>query len=346
MIAIIFMLFFLFCSYFSTTSVPDEKRMWTQLHHTLFSPRECNIHVTKKELFFCKEKQIIPFTQLIFSWNAVCPINGYFSFYGQVRNMRTKQWSSWHHMIDWGSDIHRSYTSKSDGFSSYVHVRLEIEKSMKADAFRIKVEAHNDAPLSAVKGMFVALSDFNLFQAEDCCGSDIARLTSFCISGIPSIAQLSIQHEDNARICSPVSCSMVCSYLNKRRCNPIAFASHVYDDGLLSYGSWPFNTAHAFNHCKNKYYFCVRRFNSFAQLYQQLRTNNPVIVSVRGTLTGAHKPFPHGHLLVVVGWDHIKREVLCHDPAVQSDDAVFKRYKIEDFLLAWERSHRLAYVRF
>jgi len=37
-------------------------------------------------------------------------------------------------------------------------------------------------------------------------------------------------------------------------------------------------------------------------------------------------------------------QVLCHDPACESDKDVFKRYPLQDFLRAWETSHRLAYV--
>ena len=48
--------------------------------------------------------------------------------------------------------------------------------------------------------------------------------------------------------------------------------------------------------------------------------------------------------MVIVGWDNNTREVLCHDPACESHEMVFKRYPLEDFLRAWECSHRLAYI--
>jgi hypothetical protein len=48
--------------------------------------------------------------------------------------------------------------------------------------------------------------------------------------------------------------------------------------------------------------------------------------------------------MVIVGWDNDTREVLCHDPAAGNIEGVFKRYPLEHFLRAWERSHRLAYV--
>ena len=131
-------------------------------------------------------------------------------------------------------------------------------------------------------------------------------------------------------------------YLTGRHIDALEFAQGVYDDGLKAYGSWPFNVAHAFEYADT--HFFVRRFNSFAELHQQLTFGVPVIVSVRGDLPGALKPFPHGHLMVVVGWDGKTQEVVCHDPARQEDKSVLQKYSIKHFLTAWERSHRLSYV--
>ena len=164
------------------------------------------------------------------------------------------------------------------------------------------------------------------------------------VSDIPHIAQFTCEHEDKGRICSPVSCCMVVQYITGKWHDPLAFAMGAYDNGLQVYGSWPCNMAHAFEQAEGKAYFFVRRMNSFADVHNQLKQGLPVVVSVRGDLPGALKPFPHGHLMVIVGWDNETREVLCHDPAAETEDAVFKRYAIEYFLPAWERSHRLSYI--
>lgn len=312
---------------------------WTWVHHM-----RCNdiVRITnrsKKTLFFEKEN-IKPFTQLVFSWNAIRPEQGHFSFYVQVRNPENKRWGVWHHMADWGANLQKSYLSKSDGFSSFVHVRLEIENKKVADAFRIKVVSTKGASLSCVYGCTVATSDFNTFKAEQ----TIADLPSVYIEDVPLIAQFALDHEDNGRICSPVSCAVLTQHLMGQDKDPLEFAAKSFDHGLGVYGSWPCNMAHAFEECGGKMSFFVRRMNGFSDVHQQLGRGIPLVVSVRGSLPGALKSFPHGHLLVVVGWNNDTREVLCHDPAAENHEKVFKRYPIADFLRAWECSHRLAYV--
>ena len=314
---------------------------WTWIYRRTFDEKLRKAHENKKVILF--EQFDVPyFTQLIFSWNVLRPSQGYFSFYVQVRNAQTKKWGTWHHMADWGKGIQKSFLSKSDGFSSHVYVRLEIDNKKNADAFRVKIKPHNDACLSSVCGICVAASNFNIFKAEPV--STARQLSSVHITGVPSIAQLALDHEDKTRICSPTSCSMVVHYLTGTYKDPLEFATNAFDAGLGVYGSWPCNVAHAFECCNGSIHFFVRRMNSFVDLHKQLAQGIPVVVSVRGTLPGAYKSFPHGHLMVVVGYDNQTGEVLCHDPACESNDAVFKRYPLEHFLRAWENSHRLAYV--
>jgi hypothetical protein len=315
---------------------------WTWLYRKNFVENVCARNDDKKSLFFTQEN-VAPFTQLVFSWNALRPEEGYFSFFVQVRDAATKQWGSWHHMVDWGKDMQQSYLSKSDGFSSYIHVRLETDGKKAADAFRIKVEPHKSAALSLVHGIFVALSDFTRFNSENSEGVDNS-LQSVCLSNVPLVAQLALDHEHKSRICSPVSCSMVVHHVTGNYNNPLEFAAGAFDTGLGVYGSWGCNTAHAFEQADGKINFFVRRMNVFADVHHQLVQGMPVVVSVRGSLPGALKPFPHGHLMVIVGWDNDTREVLCHDPAAESHDKVFKRYPVEHFLRAWECSHRLSYI--
>ena len=314
---------------------------WTWLYSKRFTENLRASNRNKKSLLFTQEN-LSPFTQLVFSWNALRPEEGHFSFFVQVRNAATKKWGSWHHMVDWGKDIQQSYMSKSDGFSSHIHVRLETDDKKGADAFRIKVEPYKSASLSLIHGMSVALSDFTRFNPE--VPQSIDMLQSVYLSTIPSIAQFALEHEDKSRICSPVSCSMVVHYLTGKYQDPLEFAAGAFDTGLGVYGSWGCNMAHSFEQSDGKVHFFVRRMNSFADVHHQLVNGMPVVVSVRGNLPGALKPFPHGHLMVIVGWDNDTREVLCHDPAAESHDAVFKRYPLDHFLRAWECSHRLSYI--
>jgi len=220
---------------------------------------------------------------------------------------------------------------------------LEIENKKSADAFRIKVQGQKAASLSLIHNFSVAASDYVLFKAES--SKDVSNdLISVHLSTVATIAQFALDHEDKSRICSPVSCTMLVQYITGNYKNPLEFAAKSFDTGLGVYGSWPCNVAHAFEHTNGTIHFFVRRMNFFADIHRQLMRGMPIVVSVRGSLPGALKSFPHGHLLVVVGWDSQTREVLCHDPAAESDSDVFKRYPIADFLRAWECSHRLSYV--
>ena len=320
----------------------DGLNEWTWVYRKNFIERDRKAHEKKKFLLF-EQGNVAPFTQLIFSWNAFRPLQGHFSFLVQVRDAATKKWGVWHRMVEWGHNMQQSFLSKSDGFSSHIHVRLETDDKKPADGFKIKVEPHNCASLGLVQGVSVAFSNFNLFKPQPHHAID-QELASVHLADMPTISQFALEHDDKGRICSPVSCSMVAHYLTGKYNDPLDFAVAAFDTGLGVYGSWPCNMAHAFEECDGKVNFFVRRMNSFKDVHQQLMQGMPVVVSVRGTLPGAFKPFPQGHLMVIVGWDSNTREVLCHDPACESDEMVFKRYPLEEFLRAWECSHRLAYV--
>lgn len=315
---------------------------WTALYRKQMSSVQTYQNRLKDALAFAKHG-VMPFSQFIFSWNVVRPDKGYFSFLGAVRDAKTKRWYAWYKMADWGADRQQSYTSQAKDGSGYYHVRLEVPKGRKADAFRIRVKPHNGADLCLVRSLYVSLTDLCRFQSEVGAKS-LARLSSVYIKGIPKYSQMMIDHERADGMCSPTSCSMLVSYLCKNKINPRSFALNAHDKGLDAYGSWPFNTAHAFEECDGKINFRVERLSSFAMLHRLLCKGIPVIVSVRGTIPGGFKEYENGHLLVVVGFDALKKQVLCHDPAFPELKDIFSRYNLADFLGAWERSHRLAYV--
>lgn len=290
------------------------------------------------------EKARIPhFSQLIFSWNAFRPKKGHYTFYVQVRDAHSKRWGTWHHALDWGKDVQRSYARTSDGLSSYAHVRLELDNGRFADAFRVKVVPVKGAHKQDVQLIAVTTADYRNFKPEH--AVSVARsLHDIHVEDVPHMAQLALDHPDNYRMCSPTSLAMVVSFFNKYHHDPRALALQVYDTGLDAYGSWPFNTAHAYELCAGKVPFIATRLKGFKELTAYLARGVPVVVSIRGTLTGALKSFPHGHLLVVVGIDRTKRQVLCLDPARTQSEHVLSRYMLDEFLSVWEASRRLAYV--
>lgn len=313
---------------------------WTNVYKTCFNQVEMEKNADKAEIVY-QQTNILPFTQLIFSWNAMRPEQGYFTFYAQVRDAQTKEWYDYHKMIDWGSTVQRSHYSRSKG-STFCYARLEIENNKKADGFRIKAIATHQGDLGKLKALVANVSDFTQFQPEPW-KEHGKNLNSIFIKGVPQSSQFWIDHPKNDVMCSPTSMSMVVGSLKKEKLDPLTFADYSYDQGLNAFGNWPFNTAHAYEMCDQKIIFYPVRLSAFTDLYRLLKNKIPVVVSVHGPLQDAPRPYKKGHLLVVVGYDAKTQRVLCHDPAFESDDTVFTSYDIHQFIRAWERSRRMTY---
>lgn len=318
--------------------ITSDSESWTWLHRKQFSEKEIAENKQKKKFIYSKTNLPL-FTQLVFSWNGCRPQAGDFAFFVSVFDTNTNSWTDWYKMMEWGSQIQKSHKSSSDDPMSYVYVRLETNKHF-ANAFRIKIECSGDTTISMLKSFAVCLSNFCKFKAENV----VYDLPSLHIKGVPVMSQFSINHDRNGGMCSPTSSAMLTSYLLQEYINPFSFAQQSYDSGLGVYGSWPFNMAHAYELCNQKFTFCVARLPSFKHLYAKLLQHIPVAVSVRGPLIGSASAYAAGHLLVVVGWDNESKEVICHDPAFDKETEVVKRYPIKDFLVAWERSRRLSYI--
>jgi hypothetical protein len=329
-----------FC--FDRCGVDDAR--WSHVYRKRFTLQDVQVMADQTTLFWPREQreQIEPFSQLIFSWNATRPERGYFTFSAQVRDATTKQWGPWHMMMDWGADRQRSYAQKTPLLSSYYHVRLELNHEHFADGFRIRIDAHDGASLTQLKTLFVCASDFTKFRPE---GLDaVTSLESVHVSDVPHISQFLVEHEHKDSLCSPTSVTMLARFVTGQKIEVSDVARQVFDDGLKAYGSWPFNTAHLFELISQTGCVATCRLNSFTHLHAHLQRGMPVIVSVRGWLRGAPKIYENGHLLVVVGWDAQKKQIICHDPAAKKIGHVMRHYDITDFLAAWERSRRLAYV--
>jgi len=316
---------------------------WTWLYHKTITNQEMSQALSGEHQKIIFTKTDVPaFTQLLFSWNALRPKKGYFSFLVQSRDSVTQEWDQWHKMFEWGDDIQRSFTSKGKN-SRYEYVRLEIEKNKKADGFKVKIQAHDGASLQDLKALSINAANLDQCKTE-LIDSYKNNLSSIHITGVPKRSQFMLDHPKNDVLCSPTSSSMLLGFLTKEEIDPLDFAHKSFDTGLGVYGSWPFNTAHAFERSGGKISFATVRLPSFMMLHDQLKRGSPVVVSVRGPLVGSPRPYNHGHLLVVVGWDAKKNHVICHDPAMSSDHTVEKRYDLATFLAGWERSKRLAYI--
>jgi hypothetical protein len=322
-------------------SATDQQDEWTWLYRKTIKPAQQAQNAGKKDIIFSR-LNVPPFNQLLFSFNAFRPQAGYFSFFVQVQDKNSNKWGIWHKMIDWGADTQRSYMSGTPGKQQYLFVRLELGQRL-AQAFRIKIAPYEQADLSLMKGFSVTISDLNKFKHEGF-PKYSHQLSAVHIDGVPKLSQFLVEHPSNHVLCSPTSCSMLTNFMCKTPIDVATFANNAFDHGLQQFGSWPFNMAHAFEHCTGSCYFINTRLHSFQALHAQLKRGIPVVVSVRGELSGAPQRYDSGHLLVVIGFNSKKKAVIVHDPAAKELEEVQREYPLKSFLEAWERSRRLAYL--
>ncbi len=324
-------------TFFTKTKQGSERNAWTWFYAKQFDNAErAQFHNKNQATFLQVDTQ--PFSQLIFSWNALKPNTGHFSFYVQARSTKTKQWLPWHKMIDWGNSIQRSYISKEHD-SQGMHVRLEVPDL--ADGYRLRVEAHDGADLGELRGLFVNIADLKKFIPD--AGRKIAPvLKTVHVDDVPKYSQMVLQHPRAPHLCSPTSLSMLLAYVANAPVNPVQVAHEVYDAGLDTFGSWPFNVAFAFQATGCQRAWWHMRLPSFVDLHRQLARGVPVMVSVQGPLKGGATGYTSGHLLLVVGYDARHKKVICHDPAFDADEKTVVKYDLNSFLTAWGRRHNFA----
>lgn len=314
---------------------------WARTYKHVYTDKEMRENKHKNELKI-SHYDTMPFTQLVFSWNAHRPKKGTFTFYVRVKDQATNTWDEWHKMVEWGNDIQKSHFSRGN-HSTFKYARLEMENKKKGSAFQVKViHEGKNAPLSHVKGIMVTAADFTRFKMEPY-NKRGKNLDSCLVNHVPKKSQIMIDHPRAKALCSPTSMSMVVETLTRKKTEPLRFANYVYDEGLDVFGNWGFNMAHAFEKGNNRALFYTTRLNSFNELHALLKQNIPVAVSIRGTIPGGKKEYSNGHLLVVVGFDAQKKKVLCYDPAFNTEAEVDKHYDLQHFIVAWEKSHRLTY---
>lgn len=301
----------------------------------------------KSNSIIWEQKESIPFTELIMSWNAHRPKQGYYMFYVSVLN---NTWSPWVRFAQWGNNHQRTFAGDSN-FFKVAYSRVIMKNNYKGKGFRVKIAALNGASIFGIHKLYSCLSDLSKFKIFKRC----QNLQSVKLDSVPRQSQKVLDHERTGDLCSPTSVGIVVSYLcSKMKINHnfsnnlphkiVEFSRKVHDDGVLQiYGNWMLNTAQAYDSSGSKIFSRVERLNDFLDIYKYLRNKIPVVVSIRGIKGGA-TPYANGHLLVVVGWDKEKQNVCCVDPAFPSNSATKISYNINDFLSAWGRSRNLAYV--
>jgi len=285
------------------------------------------------------------FNELILSWNALRPDDGKLAFAVSIKH--GNQWSNWHRLAEWGPDFQRTFVNKRHPYVHTKHVRVEMQRGCRARGFRVRVTSSGGAKLENLKALFGCLSNLNQFQINPP-DKDMSHIV---IHGVPRHSQMAIDHPRRKDFCSPTSTSVVVNYFMRSMYGEmpnmhdyiIDFADKVHDQGPNIYGNWLFNVAQAYDSSNGDVFYRVERLNSFNDLYSYLVREIPIVVSVR-RLRGGATPYRNGHILVVVGYDAINKNVLCIDPAFRNAKLQLKTYRLWDFLYAWGRSRNLSYI--
>ncbi len=280
-----------------------------------------------------------PFDELIISWNAQRPLKGQYVILASV--YIEDHWSPWLLYAVWGDRYQYSFEEKSSKMPvRCVQDQIEILAGKVATGFRLCVKAYGEANLQ----------DFYRFY---CCASLLQQpLPSFFLPTLPFIhldvsglSQLNLRHPRATSFCSPTSTTAALRFiLSRSDLNPVSFTEKVYDAGFDIYGHWPFNVAQAFVTLGPQGHCWCERVTGFEAIVPYLQKGLPVVVSVKGHLTGSLMPYTNGHLIVVKGYDPHTQRVLCMDPAFPSDVDTHQAYSFEEFMQAWRNRRYLSYL--
>lgn len=285
-----------------------------------------------------REENLCPFNELMISWNAPRPKLGNYLFYVSVK---IDGWSPWLLYASWGSDGQRSFSRKTSAAPVEIYQdALFVLDSQMATGFQIKAISEDSAELPSISQFHVYINSDQIEGVEQ-------RINYSLSIQLPleGISQMALNHPRYEDLCSPTSTTAVVRYLlNDNKVDPSFFARHVWDSGFDIYGNWVFNVAQASVELGASWNCWVERLRGFDPIYQSLHEGIPTIVSVRGPLQGSALPYDKGHLMVVVGYDAEQRKVICMDPAFSSNAQTCVSYDFLDFVQAWQRRGKIAYV--
>ena len=205
--------------------------------------------------------------------------------------------------------------------------RIFVNDGRFGDAVQIKVVLKGNNPK-------LKLIAFSTDGGEDePAEGDYLRI----IENIPLISQLASGHIHSNSICSPTSLTMTLKFHGKD-VNLDQVTRGTLDSGNEAYGNWPQNVAFAGEQGMRAY---TKKCKSINPVKNFISKGIPVIASVvsqeKEALEGANSAFPHGHLMVVVGFvikDGIEY-IVVNDPAANSDAEVRKYYKLDQWVNVW-----------
>lgn len=293
------------------------------------------IHQNTIEPIWQKES-LAPFNELIFSWNADRPKEGKYHFFVSAK---TKNWSPWLLYATWGEGGQKSFSNTAENAPIRVYQdALEILDENLATGFQIKIVTEGNASLDQIHHLHVYT---NSEEPEE----GTSSFDEFIHLPVPGLSQMVLSHPRHKDLCSPTSTTAVTRYLSQKDAlDPIEFALESWDGGFDIFGNWIFNVATSATKLGKNWSAWVERLSGFSGIYERLKQGTPVVVSVRSPLPGSAMTYSKGHLIAVIGYDPSEKKVICMDPAFPSNEETFVRYDLSDFIQAWSRRGKIAYV--
>ena len=166
----------------------------------------------------------------------------------------------------------------------------------------------------------------------------------------PCISQMKRDEKIAHKICSPTSLTMLLNRLGENlKVEDVAYS--CFDYNYNEFGNWTYNVAYA----GSLGYKAYVEYGGIDSLIREISNGNPIEVSVKYTNDINKKEYPYienaplttnGHLIVVCGIEVNKdgKWIIVNDPAGKDDKSVRLKYKLEEFMKAWERSNYIMYV--
>lgn len=295
----------------------------------------------------CSEESIAPFNEMIISWNGSRPIQDTYLISFRLRVQLSPkdtqpQWTPWMSYALWGCDGQASFCENNPSFHTKIDEDvISLQNGFSANGFQVKVSSttHSTLPID-IRSLHIYTEDST--QTSSSLSAEQGKSTSPL--NVPQISQLTLQHPRNRDLCSPTSLTSALSFLMSTPIDPLNTPQEVWDKRSNIFGNWVFNTAYASTVLGSKFSVWVERLSGFDSLYAILQKGLPVIVSIRGTLKGALIPYKSGHLIVIRGYNHEKKTVLCMDPAYPDDSMTYVEYDLDEFMEAWKRRRYIAYI--
>lgn len=267
------------------------------------------------------------FSEITPSWNSKTNIDSSVELLIKIRI--DNNWTSYVSYGVWSTDGNNVGIKEHE---IYEHIRVTsdrifVKDGKFGDAVQIKVIFRGKNP----KLKLIAFS-------TDGCEDEIVEGNYLrVLKNIPMISQLASGHKDARVICSPTSLTMVLMFHGKN-VNLEQVTRGTLDSGNNAYGNWPQNVAFAGELGMRAY---TKKCKSINSVKNFIAKGIPVIASVcvqdKEQLTGAISAFPHGHLMVVVGFEvkDGREYIVVNDPAANSDDEVRKSYLLDEWVKVW-----------